>query len=32
MRPQDIKRQITELEEASAGDEVALKDFNEKLK
>ena len=32
MRPQDIKRQIKELEEASAGDEVALEGFNEKLK
>jgi hypothetical protein len=32
MRPQDIKRQIKELEKASAGDEVALEGFNEKLK
>ena len=32
MRPQDIKRQIRELEEASASDEVALEGFNEKLK
>lgn len=32
MRPQDIKRQIKELEEASAGDEVALEGFKEKLK
>ena len=32
MRPQDIKRQIRELEEASAGDEVALEGFNKKLK
>jgi septal ring factor EnvC (AmiA/AmiB activator) len=32
MRPQDIKRQIKELEEASAGDKDALEGFNEKLK
>lgn len=32
MRPQDIKKQIAELEKASAGDEEALEEYREALK